>query len=456
MISRWKCKNYTQVDNTGHLFWIGESGVLVVDEVPIPSPMVYLSISPDACHPGYVCTWLPDTAIPVPLKEKYVIRRDWIKWMRNGRSSPDMNERFVVAHLGGLERRAILERKDIPEVFREVCRLCVTFWDVPHVFQLSCNLLVVLHMLDRTLPAETSLKSIMFRRDSYKQKNRGGTVSGQRLIPSDLLNVLMTIQKTSHDASLSLLIAQHLSSDGDTLFGWPQWMDAEKTFIAHFNEKYPNGFTKYLTSPAPMVTSKYDFIFPGERSEVKIKFPNALENISELMGILELWNQSVRNPTHYSDVPMQRKANLSANPNSKTENRRRANPTDFHPDSANIDWDKVKRLEHETTLAQNLLHENLGEQSDEQSLNITLAMPIEIPHAVSHFDGLDNRLSSLIRSLGDGHIIETAAFREACSKAGFMPGAAKESINEWSDGLYGEFVIEGDGPYTINRTILAL
>jgi uncharacterized tellurite resistance protein B-like protein len=67
---------------------------------------------------------------------------------------------------------------------------------------------------------------------------------------------------------------------------------------------------------------------------------------------------------------------------------------------------------------------------------------------------LDPRYQELLAQLLTQKAWDASSLRDVASRCGVMPAGAIESINEWSDEELGDFLIEGEGPYTINRQLL--
>ena len=68
---------------------------------------------------------------------------------------------------------------------------------------------------------------------------------------------------------------------------------------------------------------------------------------------------------------------------------------------------------------------------------------------------LDQLYVAVLAACASRDSMPAADFRAICKSAGVMPAAAVEAINAWADETLGDFLISGDGPYTIDTRLLA-
>ncbi len=68
---------------------------------------------------------------------------------------------------------------------------------------------------------------------------------------------------------------------------------------------------------------------------------------------------------------------------------------------------------------------------------------------------LDVKYHAFVQKVLGKEVWSEPELREAAGSCGLMVGGAVEAINEWSDDHLGDFLIAGDGPYTVNSDLFA-
>jgi len=69
-------------------------------------------------------------------------------------------------------------------------------------------------------------------------------------------------------------------------------------------------------------------------------------------------------------------------------------------------------------------------------------------------DGLDPRYREFLSGLLRRQQWSDVEMRKLAEQNGVMVGGAIEAVNEWSDETLGDFLLEGEGPYTVNQDLL--
>lgn len=116
--------------------WLGQGAMLRLHELAIPDPLVYVASDKRASgiplDPSEIIASLPvnPRGLPTPAPDSPAYARltpeqrwSYLSWLSAGRAQLPADCAYLQLHFQGLERRALLDNADLPQIVHEVCRL---------------------------------------------------------------------------------------------------------------------------------------------------------------------------------------------------------------------------------------------------------------------------------------------------------------------------------------------
>lgn len=120
--------------------------------------------------------------------------------------------------------------------------------------------------------------------------------------------------------------------------------------------------------------------------------------------------------------------------------------------ASRVDLGRLDAIRHETRTTASVLAEIF---SDEEETVVEPAPPVREADVLSDgFDGLERRYGALVSELRERAEWPAAEFDRLVREAGLMPGAARETLNDWSLDRFDELLLEGEDPIQVNTHVL--
>ena len=116
------------------------------------------------------------------------------------------------------------------------------------------------------------------------------------------------------------------------------------------------------------------------------------------------------------------------------------------PTDSGLDLGRLAAIRTETLGISTLLGEIFAEDED-AAASVVVDPP---PPTAGGRDGLDAKHDALLASLATREEWTSADFERLVRGAGLMPGAARDTLNDWSLDRHDELVLEGDDPVLVN------
>lgn len=127
-------------------------------------------------------------------------------------------------------------------------------------------------------------------------------------------------------------------------------------------------------------------------------------------------------------------------------------PIPQKPRASRVDLGRLDAIRRETRTTASVLAEIFA---DEEETVAEPAPPVREADAFSDgFDGLERRYGALVSELRERAEWPAAEFDRLVREAGLMPGAAKETLNDWSLDRFDELLLEGEDPIHVNTHVL--
>lgn len=116
-----------------------------------------------------------------------------------------------------------------------------------------------------------------------------------------------------------------------------------------------------------------------------------------------------------------------------------------------IDISRLESIRRETRTTASVLADIFSEEEEETPMErASVVEEIDVPDEGAHFDGLERRYGWLLSELLGQATWTAGDFDRLVRSADLMPGAAKQTLNNWSLDGYDELVLEGDDPVVVN------
>lgn len=294
----------SSVDGLERVVWLGPGSTLKHQGYEAIAPLVYLSLdggghpafvnlhakvgAPFATDPGYWPNW-------DGLNSEN--RGAWLAWLRDGRRQPGFNIGLVFLYFYGLERRALIDRKDISAIHAELCGLLSVYGNNRSLLRYTCGLLAALHILDRTLPVTVTLQAITTVPGVPIAVVGGSLAVSLPAVsaPPELLEIILTLHQGPLDAGLAAAVCQALPGATRSPAIKQVWGDFSALFATRFRERWPNGHPLVPPSDRPKKTMEYQWAGQfAERPVRRMAYPSQLDHVEHWIGLLETWNDCIR------------------------------------------------------------------------------------------------------------------------------------------------------------------
>jgi uncharacterized tellurite resistance protein B-like protein len=131
-----------------------------------------------------------------------------------------------------------------------------------------------------------------------------------------------------------------------------------------------------------------------------------------------------------------------------------------------LDMERVYQITNETKEVVAILSVVMADEPEE-SIKLPSKVTLPVPDIAKvssdskdgppppRFDGLDAAFHPILERLLTRDSWSAYDFDALAREFHFMPGKICETINEWSDEVLGEFILDGDGPVVIHRELIA-
>ena len=297
------CENGVAVPGNDRALWLGKGASLSCHGYRISSPLIYIAHGsaehpafvnprshvgpPYAMDPGYWPSW-------DGLSEGN--RGAWLAWLRDGRRQPRFNIGLVFLYFYGLERRALIERADLPEIYEEVIGLLGVYGSNRSFHGYACGLLATLHIMERSLPVEVTIAAM--KTPPPQMSSAIGSTSVAPLpgisVPSELLEVLLTLSKGPLDAGLAAAVCLSHPKATRSPAIKQVWGDFSALFATRFEERWPQGLA-VPDQNRPKLTLEYRWAGHfAERPARRLTYPSSLTHPTHWDPLIDIWNQCVR------------------------------------------------------------------------------------------------------------------------------------------------------------------
>ena len=137
----------------------------------------------------------------------------------------------------------------------------------------------------------------------------------------------------------------------------------------------------------------------------------------------------------------------------KTASIPRPPPANSSGGAVHVDLSRLEAIRRETRSASNVLADIFAEEEDTPEPE-AIAQYIPEPAADAIFEGLEGRYGCLLADLAERDEWTSADFEQLIRRAGLMPAAARQILNEWSLDRFDEPVLEGEEIIIVNRYLL--
>jgi tellurite resistance protein len=128
-------------------------------------------------------------------------------------------------------------------------------------------------------------------------------------------------------------------------------------------------------------------------------------------------------------------------------------PADGGGRAVRVDLSRLEAIRRETRSASNVLADIFAEEEDTPEPE-AIAQDVPDPAEDAIFEGLEGRYGCLLADLAERDKWTSADFEQLTRRAGLMPAAARQVLNEWSFDRFDEPVLEGEDVIIVNRYLL--
>ncbi|MDR1732854.1 MAG: TerB N-terminal domain-containing protein [Synergistaceae bacterium] len=446
------------------LMWLGENVTLRMGNFVVSAPMTYCYTGrADPKEASCVCTSLSVADLPESGGLGYWPsyfgmtpgqRAFYLRWLAEGKNTHLDDIGYAFVYFYGLERRALMEKQDIPWIRGEVRRLLarypasrsfrnylggfLTYLYAENLKDLTEADLLDLHAFAPAPPG----KSLPLLLAWY-------ALHGVSLSPEQSLYVLRSLP--GHRISLPLR--------------------CRELFYERCRRLWPLGFPLSASSRRCLVeygAASATLSFEGgEKSPPPVPIANVLGKMSQFKELLALRKTCLQEDKDEL-VPVRRTnvdggAKISGEPLPPRKRRRRRiktslPPTPPRPPEILIDMEKLVRLRQETESVNRRLEEIFNkEETDERNTAVISEKAIQdrevgsfdpLPFSEEALNCLDPQyipvLSELLRRTSQS----AGSWGELARRYGFMPNALLDALNLWGEEALGDFLLldEGEGP----------
>ncbi|MDR1979487.1 MAG: TerB N-terminal domain-containing protein [Synergistaceae bacterium] len=451
------------------LLWLGGEAVLRLGDVVVEAPMTYGSVgSVDVKEASCIYTrmtvnmeenasglemgYWPSYSAMKPHQRGY-----YLHWLASGKKTPPANIGYAFVYFYGLERRALLDGRDVFWILEEAKRLLELCGASRSFRGYLGRFLVYLHAKHLNDPRMTE-KSLadLYRLLPASQGNMlSRLVLGHRALQNAPLsaeqafNLLSRLPKTEKTRSF----APRFSSSPEL----------KRLFALRYGRVYPQGFTlsasfgqkRKKNSASYSVASGTLSFAQGAKSPEPAAIPNVLGKASQFKKLQGIYDVCIEELA----ASKGRSASdefVVARPAGK---RLPGEPLPL----VRIDMDKVAALKEETeTLTRELAAVFDSGEPDEPGFTQT-SSPSEdaeeetevLPFPQEVVRQLDRRYRPCVSAL-----LRQAAWRKEDLSAlarrhSLMPNSMLDAVNTWSAETLGDFLLlEEEGAWTVNATVL--
>lgn len=118
-----------------------------------------------------------------------------------------------------------------------------------------------------------------------------------------------------------------------------------------------------------------------------------------------------------------------------------------------IDTSRLELIRRETQTTASVLADIFAEEEEQPTEPLPMVEEIDTPDEGARFDGLERRYGWLLSELLGQATWTPGDFERLVRSVDLMPGAAKQTLNDWSLDSFDELVLEGDDPIAVNSDL---
>lgn len=130
-------------------------------------------------------------------------------------------------------------------------------------------------------------------------------------------------------------------------------------------------------------------------------------------------------------------------------------PAPSEAPKSRVDLSRLDAIRRETRTTASVLADIFVEDEDTPAEPPLVVGEIDESDEGENFDGLERRYGLFLSELLRKESWAASDFEHLARGAGLMPGAAKQTLNDWSLDRFDEFVLEGDEPVVVNAGLFA-
>lgn len=207
----------------------------------------------------------------------------YLKWLASGKNEPLEDIGYAFLYFYGLERRALIDKKDIPQILDEVLRLLQIYPTSRSFRSYLGNFVTYLVMREKALGHSIDAKSIL---DALPDTN------------DELLIEIRAIENLNGSALLTPDIAYELTSHDPRATNSVVVERVNEQFQQLFEKKYRDAFGAGITlEPTKDRTFKYRPASPTlayQASEWQsLRVPNILGSKKQFTPLVKIWNECI-------------------------------------------------------------------------------------------------------------------------------------------------------------------
>ncbi len=444
----------TKVERADGLLWLGENSRLRAGGRTIVSPMTYCSTGRvDRREPSCIYVHLPVDDLPGGglgywpsySEMKPSQRGRYLRWLAGGRRAHLDDIGYAFVYFYGLERRALVEERNVPRIMEEVRRLLVRYPESRSFLKYLGGFLTRLYaksLADPEMTEERLLDLHDFvpipRKKTFPLLLAWYALHGVALSPEQAFYVLRHLPPGSPDAFPSGL---------------------KDLFCRRFAQVCPLGLTlsgssrkyavEYTAASATLSFGKWG------RSPPPVEIPNVLGKMSQFRKLREIWATCPENGD--GDLVLVRRAEERMPGEALPRRGRRRRETPPKAGGAGkaaeivIDMDRVERLRAETEGVVRKLAAVFGQEEptvvaeSPPSGGNRISIPSVFSFAEEALRALDPKYLPVLREVLGRSAWSADEWAALSRRCGFMPNALLEALNTWGDETLGDFLLLEEG-----------
>lgn len=443
----------TRIERADGLLWLGENATLRAGGRTIVSPMTYCSTGrvnlrePSCIYAHLPVDDLPDDGglgyWPSYSEMKPSQRGRYLRWLSEGKRTHLDEIGYAFVYFYGLERRALIEDRDLSWIMEEVRRLLSRYPASRSFLKYLGGFLTLLcakRLADPDMTEERLLDLHGFapipRKKTFPLLLAWYALRGVALAPEQAFYVL-----------------RHLPLPRSTPDAFP--LRLRDLFCRRYAQVYPSGLT--LSTSSRKCAVEYSVasgtLSFGERgkSPPSADIPNVLGKMSQFRKLREIWTTCLENED--GDLVLVRRAGerTPGEPLPRRRRRGKETPPKVEPIEIVIDMDRVERLRAETENVARKLAAVFGQDEPVPATEAgpvakkQIPVPSDLPFAEEPLRVLDPKYLPVLREVLVRNAWSVDEWAALSRRHGFMPNALLEALNTWGEEALGDFLLLEEG-----------